>query len=74
MKSKKPVSKSAKTHVEVIKLMKEKKINNPTWSETWLFGSYNYYQTKLSIGQDLEHLEGWWAGVIKAYNKKNGLK
>jgi hypothetical protein len=74
MKSKKPVVKKAKTHVEVIKLMTEKKISNPTWSETWIDGSYNYYLTKLSLGEDLENLEGWWAGVIKAYNKKNGIK
>ena len=74
MKSKKPTARKAKTYVEVIKLMNEKKIVNPTWSETWLYGSYNYYQTKLIIGEDLEHLEGWWAGVIKAYNKKNGIK
>jgi hypothetical protein len=74
MKSKKPNSKTTKTHVEVIKLMQEKKISNPTWSETWIFGSWNYYQTKLALAQDLEHLEGGWAGVIKAYNKKNGIK
>jgi len=74
MKSKKPNSKTTKTHVEVIKLMQEKKISNPTWSETWIFGSWNYYQTKLALAQDLEHLEGWWVGVIKAYNKKNGIK
>jgi hypothetical protein len=74
MKSKKPNSKTTKTHVEVIKLMQEKKISNPTWSETWIFGSWNYYQTKLSLKHDLEHLELWWKGVIKSYNKKNGIK
>ena len=74
MKSKKPAAKKAKTHVEVIKLMSEKKISNPTWSETWIYGSYKYYQNKLAIEHDLEHLEGWWAGVVKAYNKKNGIK
>lgn len=73
MKNKKQVIKKAKTYVEVIKLMQEKKISNPTWSETWIYGSYQYYQNKLVIEQDLEHLEGWWAGVIKAYNKKNGI-
>jgi len=74
MKSKKPNGKTTKTYLEVIKLMLENKILNPTWSESWLYGSYEYYQKKLSLKQDLEHLERWWKGIIKAYNKKNGIK
>lgn len=74
MKSKKPAVKGAKPYAEVIKLMTEKKIPNPTWSETWIYGSWNYYQTKLMLGEDLEQLEGWWSGIIKSYNNKNGIK
>ena len=44
MKSKKPNGKTTKTYLEVIKLMLENKILNPTWSESWLYGSYEYYQ------------------------------
>jgi hypothetical protein len=74
MKSKKPAVNNPKPYIEVIKLMQEKKIANPTWSETWIFGSWNYYQSKLTLNQDLDILEQWWSGVIKAYNKKNGIK
>lgn len=73
MKSKK-ITTGKKTYAEVIRLMQENKIENPTWSEVWLFGSYKYYQRKLATGIDKENIDSWWKGVIKSYNEKNGIK
>lgn len=68
MKSKKTIQPN---YVEVIKLMKENKIPNPTWSQTWLYGSWKYYQKQLETNSDIENLESWWKGIINSYNEKS---
>jgi hypothetical protein len=50
--------------------MKENKIPNATWSQTWLYGSWKYYQKQLESNSDLENLEKWWKGIINSYNEK----
>jgi len=68
MKSKKTIQPN---YLQVIQLMKENKIPNATWSQTWLYGSWKYYQKQLESNSDTENLESWWKGVINSYNEKS---
>jgi hypothetical protein len=67
MKGKKPANQDYQL---VIKQMEEDKIPNPTWSQTWLYGSWKYYLKMKEANTDNKRTEKWWAGVLKAYNKK----
>ena len=59
-----------KTYAEVIELNQQEKLLNPTMTEKWLLGCYNYYRSLLAIEEDKTVAEKWWKGCIKSYNKR----